>query len=44
MEDPPLAIEDPTAVDRAAVVAANRAVNPTPLVFSCEFSVEYGLG
>ena len=31
-------------VDRATVVVANRTVDPAPLGFSCEFSVEYGLG
>ena len=48
------AMEDPTAADQAAAVAADRAAtnqvavdrvaNPTPLGISREFSFEYGLG
>ena len=37
-------VENKMVVDRATVVVANRTVDPAPLGFSCEFSVEYGLG
>ena len=44
MEDPAAVMEDPTAADQAATVAADRAADPAPLGISCEFSVKYGLG
>ena len=44
MEDPTVAMEDPTAADRAAAVAADRATDLAPLGISREFSVKYGLG
>ncbi|KAK7817056.1 putative lrr receptor-like serine/threonine-protein kinase [Quercus suber] len=44
MEDLVAAMEDLTAADQAAVVAADRAIDPAPLGTSREFSVEYGLG
>ena len=37
-------MEDPTAADRAATVAADRATDLAPLGISREFSVKYGLG
>ena len=32
------------AADQAAALVADQATNPTSSGFSCEFSVEYGLG
>ena len=44
MEDPVAAMEDPTATDQAATMAADWAVDPASLGISRGFFVEYGLG
>ena len=44
MEDPVAAMEEPTAADRAATMAADWAVDLASLGISRGFSVEYGLG